>query len=58
MGGTTFLVTLAAATISDAYRDAVAEAHYECGHGGYSGTIAEKSGYVDFGTLPSDLEVG
>ena len=52
MGGTTFLVTAAAATISDAYRDAVADAHHWCGHGGYSGTIAEKSGYVDFGTLP------
>ena len=56
MGGTTFLVTAAAATISDAYRDAVADAHYSCGHGGYSGTIAEKSGYVDFGTLPADLD--
>jgi len=56
MGGTTFLVTAAAATISDAYRDAVADAHCACGHGCYSGTIAEKSGYVDFGTLPADLD--
>jgi hypothetical protein len=56
MGGTTFLVTAAAATIGDAYRDAVADAHYSCGHGGYSGTIAEKAGYVDFGTLPADLD--
>ena len=56
MGGTTFLVTAAADTIGDAYRDAVADAHYSCGHGGYSGTIAEKSGYVDFGTLPADLD--
>ena len=44
MGATTFLVTAAAATISDAYPDAVADAHHRCGHGGYSGTIAEKSG--------------
>ena len=31
MGGTTFLVTAAAAAIGDAYRDAVADAHYSCG---------------------------
>jgi len=57
MGGTAFLVT-AAATISDASRDAVADAHHWCGHGGYSGMIAEKVGYADFGTLPAGLEVG
>ena len=40
MGGTTFLIIAAGATISDAYGDAVADAHHWRGHGGYSGTIA------------------
>lgn len=33
-------------TAEEAFRDAVAHAQYEHGHGGYSGTIAEKHGFV------------
>ena len=50
--GTALLVTAAAATISDAYRDAVADDHYPCGHGGYFGTIAEKSATSTSGHSP------
>jgi hypothetical protein len=56
MGATTFLVTAPGATIGDAYGHAVADARHWSGHGGYSGTIAEKSGYVDFGILPADFD--
>ncbi len=34
------------ADVQVAFRDAVDEAAWEHGHGGYSGTIAEKDGYV------------
>src|SRR5271157_2358261 len=33
-------------TVQEAFNDAVSEAQYEKGHGGYSGTIAEKHGFV------------
>lgn len=32
-------------TAAEAFRDTVADARYEYGHGGYTGTIAEKSGF-------------
>ena len=46
MGATTFAVIAKGKTIREAFDSAVAEARYEYGHGGYTGTIAEKSGYT------------
>jgi hypothetical protein len=46
MGATTFRTTSLGRDVGDAYRQAVDHARWESGHGGYTGTIAEKSGYV------------
>ena len=42
MGGTDFYMVGEGATIDKAFRNAVEEANYQTGHGGYSGTISEK----------------
>lgn len=52
MGATTFSTVAAGKTAADAYRAAVTDARYWHGHGGYSGTIAEKGGWVEY-TLPA-----
>lgn len=52
MGANEFLVVVQGHTMDEAFQEAVRSAQWEHGHGGYSGTIAEKSGYVDFGELP------
>jgi hypothetical protein len=55
MGGTTFMTTMSATEPVDvAFARAVEQAAWEHGHGGYTGTIAEKHGYVLF-TIPSGL---
>jgi hypothetical protein len=36
----------------EAFRSAVDQARYEYGHGGYTGTIAEKGEFVMIGTAP------
>jgi hypothetical protein len=54
MGATTFTTVAAGKTAVDAYHAAVKDAHYWHGHGGYSGTIAEKSGCVEY-TLPARI---
>lgn len=46
MGGTTFDHYAEGVNVDDAFKNAHEEATYEHGHGGYSGTIAEKPGYV------------
>ncbi len=46
MGACDFQVTVKAKTAQEAFRKAVDDALYECGHGGYSGTIAEKHEFV------------
>jgi hypothetical protein len=51
MGGTNFHCEGKGKTADEAYSAAVQEALYWSGHGGYTGTIAEKSGFVVF-TLP------
>lgn len=51
MGATNFSTVAAGKTAAEAMRAAVEEAHWWHGHGGYSGTIAEKRGHVEF-TLP------
>ncbi len=46
MGGQVFQTVAAGTTAEDAFSAARATAQYEHGHGGYSGTIAEKRGFV------------
>lgn len=43
MGATSFRVTTRGDTAKAAFRTAVEDAQYESGHGGYTGTIAEKN---------------
>ena len=45
MGATTFACTAFGEDAATAFRNAREDAQYEHGHGGYSGTIAEKSSY-------------
>ena len=45
MGADVFMITATGVSARDAFIGAVREAQYECGHGGYTGTIAEKSSY-------------
>ncbi len=53
MGACDFLTVARGYTAREAFDTAVTDAQYEHGHGGYSGTIAEKLGFrmVD---LPAD----
>jgi len=44
-GGSDFEVYIPIPDVSKAFNTAVADAKYEHGHGGYTGSIAEKSGY-------------
>lgn len=46
MGGTTFMTRSKGKTAAIAFSKAVKEAQYESGHGGYTGTIAEKHDFV------------
>ena len=46
MGADTFMGRARGKTANEAFRSARAEALYECGHGGYTGTIAEKHSFV------------
>ena len=52
MGATTFHTEATGKTPDEAFRNAVQDAYYWNGHGGYTGTIAEKSGY-QLWTLPT-----
>lgn len=52
MGGTTFDHYVDGANVQDAFTKAHEEATYEHGHGGYSGTIAEKGGYTIITNTP------
>jgi hypothetical protein len=54
MGATTFGTTATGKNAKEAFRNAREEAQWESGHGGYSGTIAEKS---DFKLVPLSEEV-
>jgi len=54
MGGTTFMIEASGETASKAFASAVDNARYECGHGGYTGTIAEKDTFV-FINCPNDI---
>jgi hypothetical protein len=46
MGATTYYQISAGETASTAFRSAVEDAQYQSGHGGYTGTIAEKSTFT------------
>jgi len=49
MGADTFITTARGSDARNAFIGAVREAQYESGHGGYTGTIAEKH---DFTVIP------
>lgn len=48
MGGCTFAQTAHGRNVQEAYNNAVRDAQYEHGHGGYTGSIAEKDGFTVF----------
>jgi hypothetical protein len=48
MGANTFRVTARAKTASEAFETLYQKAKYDHGHAGYTGTIAEKSGFRIF----------
>lgn len=54
MGASEFRTRGQGKTVREAYRAAVDDARYEHGHGGYTGTVAEKDGFREF-TLPADV---
>jgi len=45
MGADVFMITATGISARDAFNNAREEALYEYGHGGYTGTIAEKDSY-------------
>ena len=51
MGATTFTHIATGRTATEAFHTAKEEAYWERGHGGYTGTIAEKPGFLEF--IPS-----
>ena len=54
MGAHTFFTRASGEDVESAFRSAVEEARYHHGHGGYTGTIAEKNSFI---RIPDD-EVG
>jgi len=46
MGANSFYTTSQGRTAKEAFTNAVEDARYEYGHGGYTGTIAEKDRFV------------
>lgn len=52
MGATTFFDLAVAKTVDEAYNEACRQARWESGHGGYTGTIAEKGGFVQIPRPP------
>ena len=55
MGADTFFHVGKGKTVKEAFSNAVEEARYDHGHGGYTGTIAEKSSYVEI-QIPIDFQ--
>lgn len=53
MGANQFEVRRPESDVTEAFRGAVEDARYERGHGGYTGTIAEKNEYVIWHGAPS-----
>lgn len=52
MGATEFFTDTTKGTVGEAFAAAVAQAHYDYGHAGYTGSIAEKDGWVVITTTP------
>jgi len=52
MGATDFTARASGTTVDEAFRYAVDQAYYWHGHGGYTGTIAEKHGFVEYDLPP------
>jgi hypothetical protein len=50
MGACDFAVVARGKDAKDAFSRAVQDARYENGHGGYTGTIAEKHDFINVGT--------
>lgn len=59
MGATTFTHIAKGTTPETAFREAVEAAAYEYGHGGYTGTIAEKPSFIQFARpdLPNGVDL-
>lgn len=55
MGACDFTVKVKAKDARDAFNKAVGDAQWEHGHGGYTGTIAEKSEYQAF-EMPAGMD--
>ncbi|MFJ9521262.1 hypothetical protein ACIRPK_23805 [Kitasatospora sp. NPDC101801] len=56
MGAYDFTTYQTGTDASQAFRDAVEQAQYEYGHGGYTGTIAEKDGYKVVSDAPLTMD--
>lgn len=56
MGGETFEVYRRGLLMDIAFQEAVEEARYEYGHGGYSGSIAEKDSVAAIDLVPRELD--
>lgn len=54
MGAETFMNSGSGKTVAEAFRTAVEQAQYDHGHAGYTGSLAEKSDYVEI-AIPSDF---
>lgn len=52
MGATNFHYTSSGPTAQEAFTNAVKEAQWEYGHGGYTGTIAEKTTFTMVSDMP------
>jgi len=46
MGADTFICLAKGEDATEAFRNAIQEAYWDCGHGGYTGTIAEKASFI------------
>jgi len=56
MGACDFVVVVRGKNAKDAFSEAVQEARYMNGHGGYTGTIAEKGEFVMVGTTATEAD--
>lgn len=52
MGAETFFTKARGKSAQEAFDEAVRRAQYDYGHAGYTGTIAEKSSFVEFPNIP------
>jgi hypothetical protein len=57
MGADNFTNVLIGKDLGKAFAEAQRQAAWEHGHGGYTGTIAEKPGFTNLGPLPARMSV-